>query len=85
MRLVLALAVTLTACTQPRSKRCQDVCTAEYDCVTKTNSTLPFDERECVAACSALEQDPDHLAKVQKHFDCVTKKEPTCPALLDCE
>jgi hypothetical protein len=32
---------------------------------------MPFDEKECIAACSALEADQDREATVQKHFDCV--------------
>lgn len=83
MRLILWLA--LAACTQPRSDKCRKVCSLEAECVTKTSATLPFDEKECIAACSALEQDPDNLAKVQKHYDCVIKNQQTCASVLECD
>lgn len=78
------LALLLAACTQPRSARCRRVCSRESECVTQTSSQLPFDEKECEAACAALEADPDSAAKVQKHYDCVTK-ESACSAVLKCE
>ena len=77
------LAALLAACTQPRSARCRQVCARESECVTQTNSPMPFDEKECVAACSALEGDPDNLAKVEKHRACVTSA-PSCAAVLEC-
>jgi hypothetical protein len=80
--LLLALAV---ACTQPRSARCKDVCSREADCVARTNSPIPFDEKECVAACAVLEADPDNLAKVEKHAECVAKNHGACRAMLDCQ
>jgi hypothetical protein len=83
--LVIVVLAIFGGCTQPRSDRCKKVCTKEYECVTQTNSTLPFDEKECIAACSVLENDPDNLAKVQKHYDCVLKNELSCQAVLDCE
>lgn len=84
MRFALVL-LAATACVQPRSKTCTDICARESDCVTATNSQLPFDEKECIAACSALEQDPDNLAKVQKHYDCVIKNRQTCASVLECD
>lgn len=82
--LVLAVFLALGAgCTQPRSARCRQICTREGECVTATSNTMPFDEKECVAACSALEGDPDNLAKVEKHRACVTSA-PSCAAVLEC-
>lgn len=76
-----ALLLLLVACTQPRSPRCKQVCARDYECVTQTSSTMPFDEKECVAACSALEADQDNIAKVQKHYDCVMSQ-PDCGSVV---
>ena len=78
------LAALLAACTQPRSARCRQVCARESECVTQTNSSMPFDEKECVAACAALEADPENAAKVQKHYECVMKEQ-ACSAVLKCD
>jgi hypothetical protein len=81
----LLLAALLAACTEPRSAACKEVCKREAECVEETNSKLPFDEKECVAACSALEHDATvNAAKVQRHIDCVTKQ-PSCAAVLECK
>jgi len=72
VRLVL-IALLAIACTQPRSARCKQVCAREYECITSAPSSVPFDEKECIAACAVLEADQDNAAKVQKHEDCVTK------------
>jgi hypothetical protein len=82
MRYLIALA--LCACVQPRSQRCKQVCAREYECVTSTGSSIPFDEKECVAACAVLEADQDNLAKVQKHADCVAKHT-ACSDVLECQ
>jgi hypothetical protein len=84
VRLALALVIALTACTQPRSARCKQVCSSEADCVARTSSAIPFDEKECVAACAVLEADQENLAKVEKHAECVAKNQGTCQAMLDC-
>ena len=84
MRILLVLAFAV-ACTQPRSARCKDVCSREADCVASTKSSIPFDEKECVAACAVLEADPDNLAKVEKHAECVAKNQGACRAMLDCQ
>ncbi|HEY0251294.1 MAG TPA: hypothetical protein VGC41_07185 [Kofleriaceae bacterium] len=76
--------VLLVACVQQRSARCKQVCAREYECVTSTSSSVPFDEKECIAACAVLEADPDNLAKVQKHADCVAKHS-VCSEVLDCQ
>lgn len=83
MRLALVTLLLAAACTQPRSARCNQVCTREYECVSTTNSTLPFDEKECIAACAVLEADQDNLAKVERHADCVAKQT-SCAAVLEC-
>jgi hypothetical protein len=80
----LLVLLALAGCVQPRSARCKQVCAREYECVTSTSSSIPFDEKECIAACAVLEADPDNLAKVQKHADCVTKHL-ACTDVLDCQ
>ena len=82
MRFVLLLV--LAACTQPRSKLCKEICSRESECVTTTSSPVPFDEKECIAACSVLESDQDNLAKVQKHAECV-RSHTQCKDVLDCQ
>lgn len=82
MRLLLLL-LALTACTQPRSKACRDVCARESDCIQSTNTQIPFDEKECVAACEVLRADQQNLAKVDQHKDCVMKNA-SCQAVLEC-
>ncbi len=82
---LFALAFALAACTEPRSQACRDVCKREAECVEETGSKMPFDEKECVAACSALEQDISvNSAKVQRHVDCVHTQQ-TCSAVLECK
>ena len=85
MRLVLLAVLVLSACTEPRSNACREVCKREAECVEETGSKMPFDEKECVAACSALEQDTSvNAAKVQRHIDCVHKQQ-SCAAVLECK
>jgi len=81
---LLLLAIALTACTEPRSQACREVCKREADCIEETGSKMPFDEKECVAACSALEQDSVNAAKVQRHIDCVHKQQ-ACSSVLECK
>ena len=79
------LLAIVTGCTEPRSDRCRDVCKREAECVEETGSKMPFDEKECVAACSALEQDTSvNAAKVQRHVECVHKQQ-SCTAVLECK
>ena len=81
----LLLAALLAACTEPRSTACKEVCKREAECIEETASKLAFDEKECVAACSALEQDATvSAAKVARHIDCVNKQ-PSCAAVLECK
>ena len=85
MRILLLLPLALAlACTQPRSAACKKVCAREYECITQTSNSVPFDEKECVAACAALEADQDNLAKVQKHTSCVEHAR-ACGAVLECQ
>ena len=82
MRTLLGLAL-LAACTQPRSKTCTDICARESDCVTATKSEIPFDEKECIAACEVLRADQQNLAKVEQHKECVLGKA-SCTDVLEC-
>jgi hypothetical protein len=94
MRAVLFAMVTVctagvfafsAACTEPRSTACKEVCKREAECIDATGNKLPFDEKECIAACAALEHDVEHsAAKVARHVDCVNKQ-PTCAAVLECK
>jgi hypothetical protein len=88
MRFVLLPCAALLlagACTEPRGTACKEVCRREAECIEETSSKLPFDEKECIAACSALELDTTvNAAKVQRHIDCVNKQQ-SCPAVLECK
>jgi hypothetical protein len=88
MRALLLAMVTASAlggCTEPRSTACKEVCKREAECVDQTGNKIPFDEKECIAACAALEHDVEHsAAKVQRHVECVNKQ-PTCAAVLECK
>lgn len=84
MRWVLIAALLAAGCTEPRSAACRDVCKREAECVEETASKMPFDEKECIAACAALEHDQSvNAAKVQRHIDCVNKQQ-SCKAVLEC-
>ena len=89
MRLLFAAAAVLAlvgSCTEPRSAACRKVCKREAACIEETGSKIPFEEKECVAACAALEQDSANSgAKVQRHFDCVFDPKNTCAAVLECK
>ena len=81
----LLLAALLAACTEPRSAACTEVCKREAECIEETSSKMPFDEKECVAACSALEQDITiNGAKVARHIACVNQQR-SCAAVLECK
>ncbi|HTR49371.1 MAG TPA: hypothetical protein VMJ10_01610 [Kofleriaceae bacterium] len=77
------IALVLAACTQPRSPRCKQICAREYECTTQLKASVPFDEKECVAACAVLEADQDNVAKVQQHADCVQSHQ-DCGDVLKC-
>jgi len=81
---VLVSLVSLVSCTEPRSDSCREVCKREAECIEETGNKMPFEEKECVAACAALEQDKAHsAATVRRHLDCV-RKQTTCSAVLEC-
>jgi hypothetical protein len=83
--LVGLVGLALAGCTEPRSVACREVCKREAECIEETSSKLPFDEKECVAACSALEQDVAvNAAKVQRHAACV-RQQRACAAVLECQ
>ena len=84
MRVALLVALLATACTEPRSAQCKEVCKREAECVEETSAKLAFDEKECVAACAALEHDSDNTAKVKRHAECVHKQR-SCAAVLECK
>jgi hypothetical protein len=76
------ILLLLAACIEPRSPRCNQVCKREASCVKATD---PFDQNECVAACSALLADDKNAAKVERHMDCVNKlPSNACQAVLEC-
>ncbi|MGE0403065.1 MAG: hypothetical protein AB7T06_40540 [Kofleriaceae bacterium] len=76
--------IALVGCTEPRSARCKEVCKREAECIDATSSKMPFDEKECIAACAALEADQaDNGAKVTRHIECVRSKQ-ACEAVLEC-
>ncbi len=85
MRIVFLLALVALGCTEPQSAQCKEVCRREAECVEETGSKMPFDEKECVAACAALEHDATvNAAKVQRHILCVNKQQ-SCSAVLECK
>ena len=74
-----------TGCTEPRSTACKEVCKREAECIDTLGSKSPFDEKECIAACAALEHDVEtSAAKVQQHIACVNQKT-SCPEVLECK
>lgn len=83
--LLLAALAPVAACTEPKSAACAAVCKREAECIDVTNSKLAFDEKECVAACAALEADrAESAAKVQRHIACVHENQ-SCEAVLECK
>lgn len=77
------VVVAWAACVQPQSARCKRVCAREAECVTILSSAIPFDEKECVAACNTLESDVATISKVQRHAECVASGA-NCHAVLEC-
>lgn len=85
MRWLLGLLLVLASCTEPRSAACKAVCKREAECIDQMGSKMPFDEKECVAACAALEADvAANGAKVKRHIACVQDKQ-QCAAVLECK
>ncbi len=82
---LLGALVASAACTQPRSQHCREICKREADCIDQTGNKIPFDEKECVAACSVLEADvADNKAKVEAHYQCM-KRTQDCSKVLECQ
>lgn len=83
--ILLAIAAAWAGCTEPRSAACKEVCKREAECIDATGNKLLFDEKECIAACAALEHDVENsAAKVQRHIACVNQQT-SCPAVLECK
>jgi hypothetical protein len=80
---IAVLILLLGACTEPRSKRCQQVCAKEAECHDKVESPDNFDEGECLDACAALERDVEAEPSVAHHAECV-KIAQTCEAVIAC-
>lgn len=78
------ILLLVVGCTEPRSASCREVCKREAECVEETSSKMPFDEKECVAACAALEHDANNKAKVERHVECV-HQQAACVAVLECK
>ena len=78
-------ALVTAACTAPKSKVCRSVCGREAECIESRNTDdSTFDEGECIAACAALERDPETRGFVTSHAECVAKAA-TCPEVLECK
>ncbi|MEZ4364160.1 MAG: hypothetical protein R3B48_28560 [Kofleriaceae bacterium] len=73
--LLLVLALGALACTQPRSRRCRDVCARQLECrdVGAKDLEISFDEKECVAQCTALETDPETRPLVEARAACLAQ------------
>lgn len=83
--LAAVLALVAAACTAPKSKDCRTVCARESECIESRNTDdSTFDEGECIAACAALERDPETKGFVTSHVECV-KRAATCPEVLECK
>lgn len=69
---ILLLALGLCGCTQPRSQRCREVCARQAECRDPSGKEpeSSFDEKECVAQCSALETDEETRHLVQERAAC---------------
>jgi hypothetical protein len=72
--LILAVFLGGLACTQPRSPRCRQVCATQAECDRATKEPDPsFDEKECVAQCTALETDAETRRIVDERVACFAK------------
>lgn len=73
-RILLALALCAAACTQPRSARCRDVCAKQVECrELGGKEETAFDEKECVAQCTALETDSETRHIVDERVTCFAR------------
>jgi len=80
---VVFLILLLAGCTEPRSKRCQEVCSREAVCHDKVETPDNFDEGECLDACAALERDVEAESQVAHHAECVNTAS-SCEAVIAC-
>ncbi len=73
--LLLVLAFLGMACTQPRSARCREVCARQGECRELAGKEVDpsFDEKECVAQCTALETDAETRHIVDERVACFAK------------
>lgn len=64
-----------SACTQPRSARCREVCARQLECreLGGKEQDPSFDEKECVAQCTALENDAETRHIVDERVACFAK------------
>ena len=90
VRAILLLLFLAGCATDRASKECKEVCRREAQCVEEAAETpegadSKFDQSECVAACSALQRDPDGKELVATHVACAEKAKDDCAALLDCQ
>ena len=81
----LALLLLLVACTEPRSKRCTEVCAREAECHDRMETHENFDEGECLDACTALERDSEAEKLVERHAECVKQAGAACEAVVNCK
>jgi len=83
---LVALPLLAAACTAPKSKVCRDTCAREASCIESASQTeSSFDEGECVAACAALERDPEARILVTRHAECVAAAGKSCEQILECD
>lgn len=86
----LFLILLLAGCATDRaSADCKNVCRREATCVDEAAEETraadhKFDQSECVAACSALQRDPDGKQLVADHVACAEKAN-DCAALMACQ
>ena len=87
----MVLLLFVAACTAETSKQCRRVCARQGECesvaAAEGGSDTAFDEGECVAACAALERDPNTAGLVASHVECVDKAgigSAACLAVLEC-
>jgi hypothetical protein len=88
--MILALAGLAGCATDRASADCKNVCRREAQCVEEAaednkSADNRFDQSECVAACSALERDPDGKKLVADHVACAEKAGKDCAALMGCQ
>jgi hypothetical protein len=84
-RISLILLMLAAACTEPRSKRCTDVCAREAACHDELEREENFDEGECLDACVALERDSEARVLVEAHAECVAAAGDSCEAVVSCD